>query len=178
MRLPRRFHENPLVVPSKVWIHQFDKQLSKNQLPAVIKKAIADQRKTGFPLLIFAPEIAKGKELSSIIRHYYPREKIGFVSSQTEDRLKIVEQFRSGEIGILISTTILERGVTFPCVDVFVLQANHRLYTSSSLVQISGRVGRSVERPTGLLFFFLEETNKAIDNAIKEIKLMNKEAGY
>lgn len=178
LRLPRRFHENPLVVPSKVWIHQFDKQLSKNQLPAVIKKAIADQRKTGFPLLIFAPEITKGKELSSIIGHYYPKEKIGFVSSQTENRLEIVEQFRSGEIGILISTTILERGVTFPCVDVFVLQANHRLYTSSSLVQISGRVGRSVERPTGLLFFFLEETNKAIDNAIKEIKLMNKEAGY
>ena len=139
---------------------------------------MAQQRQTGFPLLIFAPEISKGRELSSIISQLFPEEKIGFVSSQTENRLDIVQQFRNGELSILISTTILERGVTFPCVDVFVLQANHRLYNSSSLIQISGRVGRSLERPTGQLLFFIEETNQAIEKAIKEIKIMNKEAGY
>ena len=36
----------------------------------------------------------------------------------TEDRLEQVQAFRDGELTILISTTILERGVTFPCVDV------------------------------------------------------------
>lgn len=178
LRLPRRFHENPLVVPSKVWIKNLDKLLLKKRLPHVLNRSITRQRKTGFPLLIFAPEIAKGEEISSTIKHLYPDEKIGFVSSQTTNRLAIVEQFRGGEIGILISTTILERGVTFPCVDVFVLQANHRLYTSSSLIQIAGRVGRSMERPTGLLLFFIEETNQHIEHTIQEIKLMNKEAGY
>ncbi|MGZ7140633.1 DNA/RNA helicase, partial [Streptococcus pyogenes] len=54
----------------------------------------------------------------------------------------------------------------------------HRLYTSSSLIQIGGRVGRSMDRPTGQLFFFIEGSNRAIEKAIEEIKAMNKEAGY
>ncbi len=84
---------------------------------------------------------------------------------------------RDGELTILISTTILERGVTFPCVDVFVVEANHCLFTKSSLIQIGGRVGRSMDRPTGELLFFHDGLNVAIKKAIKEIKQMNKEAG-
>ena len=52
--------------------------------------------------------------------------------------------------------------MTFPMVDVMVVQANHYLYTSSSLVQIGGRVGRSMDRPTGLLLFFHEGSTRAI----------------
>lgn len=74
-------------------------------------------------------------------------------------------------------STILERGVTFPCVDVFVVEANHRLFTKSSLIQIGGRVGRSMDRPTGDLIFFHDGLNASIKKAIKEIQQMNKEAG-
>ena len=42
--------------------------------------------------------------------------KSAFVSSVTENRLEQVQAFRDGELTILISTTILGRGVTFPCV--------------------------------------------------------------
>ena len=106
----------------------------------------------------------------------FSREKIGFVSSVTEDRLEQVQAFRDGALTILISTTILERGVTFPRVDVFVVEANHRLFTKSSLIQIGGRVGRSMDRPTGELVFFHDGLNVSIKKAIKEIKQMNEEA--
>ena len=76
-----------------------------------------------------------------------------------QDRLRIVEEFRNKEITMLVSTTILERGVTFPFVDVFVLESNHRLFTKSALVQISGRVGRSKERPTGTITFSIRWHN-------------------
>ena len=128
--------------------------------------------------MLFAPEIKTGQKLASVLEKRFPDEIISFVSSQTENRLDIVEGFRNKYITILVSTTILERGVTFPCVDVMVVQANHRLYTSSSLVQIGGRVGRSMERPTGDLLFFIEGSNRAIEKAIAEIKTMNQEAGY
>lgn len=178
LSLPRRFHGNPLVVPQKVWFSKFDDTLKKNRLVPKLKKAIEEQRKSGFPLLIFVPEISKGQEFTKIMKKTFPEETIGFVSSQTENRLEIVEGFRKREITVLISTTILERGVTFPCVDVFVVQANHYLYTASSLIQIAGRVGRSIERPTGLLQFYHEGSTGAIEKAIAEIKQMNKEAGY
>ena len=88
-----------------------------------------------------------------------------------------VQAFRDRELTILISITILERGVTFPCVDVFVVEANHKLFTKSSLIQIGGRVGRSMDRPTGQLIFFHDGINRSIKKATKEVKEMNQEAG-
>ena len=178
LNLPRRFHGNPLVVPKKVWFQGFEKGLHKKKIPLILEKAIRKQRDSGYPLLLFIPEIQMGKDFMTILQNVFPKETIGFVSSQSEDRLQIVENFRQNEVGILISTTILERGVTFPCIDVFVIQANHHLYSSSSLVQIAGRVGRSMDRPTGDLVFFHEGSTKVIEQAIKEIKKMNQEAGY
>ena len=177
LSLPRRFHGNPLIIPKPVWLSDFNRCLEKSQLSPKLKTYIEKQRKTGYPLLIFASEIKKGEKLKEILQEYFPNEKIGFVSSITVDRLEKVQAFRDGELTILISTTILERGVTFPCVDVFVVEANHRLFTKSSLIQIGGRVGRSMDRPTGELLFFHDGLNTSIRKAIKEIKQMNKEAG-
>ncbi len=63
--------------------------------------------------------------------------------------------------------------MTFPQIDVFVLGSHHRVYSSQSLVQIAGRVGRSIDRPDGTLYFFHEGISKAILLAKKEIKEMN-----
>jgi comF operon protein 1 len=155
----------------------FDKTLEKHSLPYKLRQYIEKQRRTKCPLLLFVSEIQKGERLKDILQHTFPNEKIGFVSSISEDRLDQVQAFRDRDLTILISTTILERGVTFPCVDVFVVDANHRLFTKSSLVQIGGRVGRSMERPTGQLIFFHDGLNSSIKKAIKEIKQMNQEAG-
>ena len=177
LSLPRRFHGNPLIVPKPIWLSHFNRYLEKNGLPPKLKLYIEKQRKTAYPLLIFASEIKKGEKLKEILQEKFPNEKIGFVSSITEDRLEQVQAFRDGKLSILISTTILERGVTFPRVDVFVVEANHQLFTKSSLVQIGGRVGRSMDRPTGELIFFHDGLNQSIKRAIKEIKQMNQEAG-
>lgn len=176
LSLPRRFHGNPLIIPKPVWLSDFERYLDKGCLSPKLKAYIDKQRSTGFPLLLFASEIEKGKKLKEVLQKEFPHEKIGFVSSVTEDRLEQVQAFRDGALTILISTTILERGVTFPRVDVFVVEANHRLFTKSSLIQIGGRVGRSMDRPTGELVFFHDGLNVSIKKAIKEIKQMNEEA--
>ena len=153
LHLARRFHANPLVVPKMLWLSGVLKSMKKGKIPKKLDLLLKNQRNSGYPLLIFFPNIEQGKIFSMILQKKFPTEKVGFVSSQTEDRLELVEKFRKNEITILVSTTILERGVTFPCVDVFVVLANHKLYTKSALVQISGRVGRAAERPTGELLF-------------------------
>ena len=176
LSLPRRFHGNPLIIPKLVWLSDFERYLDKGCLSPKLKSYIDKQRETTYPLLIFASEIEKGEKLKEVLQKEFPHEKIGFVSSVTEDRLEQVQAFRDGGLTILISTTILERGVTFPRVDVFVVEANHRLFTKSSLIQIGGRVGRSMDRPTGELVFFHDGLNVSIKKAIKEIRQMNKEA--
>ena len=90
----------------------------------------------------------------------------------------IVEKFRKKELSILVTTTILERGVTFSQVDVFVCMANHHLYTCSSLILIGGWGGPSPERPTGKLYFFHEGLSKSMLQCRKEINAMNKKGGF
>lgn len=176
--LPRRFHGNPLVVPEIKWVSKIRQKIEKGKIPHDLLQLIKQQRQTTYPLLLFVSEIELGKQLKDILTKYFSKEKLGFVSSKTEDRLRIVEEFRNREVSILVSTTILERGVTFPLVDVFVIESNHRLFTKSTLVQISGRVGRSKERPIGQLLFLADGITKAMKKAVKEIKEMNQEAGF
>ena len=176
--LPRRFHGNPLVVPEIKWVPKIREKIEKGRIPYELLQLIKKQRQTHYPLLIFVSEIELGQQFTENLKKYFPKETVGFVSSQTTDRLRMVEEFRNRAITMLVSTTILERGVTFPFVDVFVLESNHTLFTKSALVQISGRVGRSKERPTGKLLFLSEGITREMKKAIKEIKEMNQEAGF
>ncbi|EHI69097.1 helicase C-terminal domain protein [Streptococcus ictaluri 707-05] len=146
-------------------------------MPKRLIQLIKGQRQTGFPLLLFVPTIQMAKELFLILKEYFPQEKMAYVSSVSEDRLSKVKEFREGHINVLLTTTILERGVTFPKVDVFVIQANHKVFRDNSLVQISGRVGRSKERPEGQLVFLHDGISRAMKQAVKEIRLMNQK-GY
>ena len=176
--LPRRFHGNPLVVPEIKWVPKVREKIEKGRIPYELLQLIKKQRQTHYPLLIFVSEIELGQQFTENLKKYFPKETVGFVSSQTTDRLRMVEEFRNRALTILVSTTILERGVTFPLVDVFVLESNHKLFTKSALVQISGRVGRSKERPTGKLLFLSDGITREMKKAIKEIKEMNQEAGF
>ncbi|WEV60957.1 DEAD/DEAH box helicase [Streptococcaceae bacterium ESL0729] len=173
--LARRFHGKPLVIPQNIWCHI---PWDLRKLPKKLISYLRRQRATGYPLLIFVPVIGFGQKFTAALKDILRQERIAFVSSLSEDRKEQVEKFREGQLDILVTTTILERGVTFPRVDVFILQANHRLFNSSSLVQIGGRVGRSMERPDGLIYFFHDGKSQAMNKAIKEIKLMNKLGGF
>ena len=55
----------------------------------------------------------------------------------------------------LLTTTILERGITIPNVQVAVVGAEQQLFNSGALIQIGGRVGRSADFPSGDFVFFI-----------------------
>lgn len=172
--LARRFHNNPLVIPKFQLVLTLSEALKGNKLPTKLKNQLKQQRLSKYPLLIFFPIIEDGQSFHDLLKNNFPDEKIAFVSSKTKARTNLIESFRNKEISILISTTILERGVTFPEVDVFVVLSNHRQYNASSLIQIAGRVGRSVERPKGKVFFFHDGVSLAMIKARSEIIKMNK----
>ncbi|MFC4652404.1 DEAD/DEAH box helicase [Lactococcus nasutitermitis] len=165
LQLVHRFHGQALVLPEFIWYTK-------------MMKLIIKQRKSKFPLLIFIPEIDFGKQFTQDLQKKLPNENIAFVASSSENRLEAVENFRIGKTTILISTTILERGVTFPKVDVFVIKAEHKNFTKSTLIQIAGRAGRAIERPTGLVYFFHEGKTRAMITTCQEIKAINKAGGF
>jgi competence protein ComFA len=76
---------------------------------------------------------------------------------------------------MLLTTTILERGVTFPNIDVAVVGAEDDLFSESALVQIAGRAGRSKDYPKGAVMFFHYGKTEAMFKARRQIQSMNRE---
>ena len=81
---------------------------------------------------------------------------------------------RADGLSILLTTTILERGVTFKHVQVIVIAADDPIYNTPSLVQIAGRVGRSADDRDGLVLFCYHKYTKSIQEAMKQIRMMNR----
>lgn len=93
-------------------------------------------------VLLFCPNIPLLAKMANFIQNTFSNIKLTTVYSQDKERLIKVENMRDGKYQLLLTTTILERGVTFEKVSVIVLQASHRVFNKSALVQIAGRADR------------------------------------
>lgn len=126
--------------------------------------------------LIFVCNKVGCEQLALFLQQNLKSYCINFVHSQHPKRRSVVEAFSRGEIDILITTPILERGVTFKDIDVYILDADNPLYDVASLVQIAGRCGRHPDFQDGEVHFYYHQYTDAIKAAIKQIKMMNKKA--
>ncbi|RPF54351.1 DEAD/DEAH box helicase [Aquisalibacillus elongatus] len=165
--IPMRYHEHPLPVPTFKRVHQLEKQLQAYELPKLILDWIEERK--GRRFLLFTPTIELAQTLSQSL-------SIPYVHSESPDRKELVMKFRTHQLNALITTTILERGVTFPSIDVAVLLADHHVFDEAALVQIAGRVGRSADDPTGDITFFYEQKTNAMVAARQYTRIKNKEA--
>jgi competence protein ComFA len=171
--IPARFHRHPLPVPRFEWSGNWEKKLAKGKLPTNIIKWIESRLSSGKQALVFAPKIASMEKILPILRKLHL--KIESVHAEDPERKEKVMKMRNKEIPLLLTTTILERGVTFPNIDVAVIGSEDRIFTESALVQIAGRAGRSADHPTGNVTFFHYGKTEAMLSAQKQIIMMNKE---
>jgi competence protein ComFA len=122
--------------------------------------------KTQKPILVFVPSIRLGKQLSLMLR-------IPFVYSGSQALETHIEHFRAHQTHVLLTTTLLERGVTFYGVQVLILEANHSVFSLSTLIQIAGRVGRDPKDPSGDVIFLCSKKSKILTQAIQDIQSAN-----
>jgi competence protein ComFA len=171
--IPARYHRHLLPVPRFVWSGNWDKKLAKGKLPLNIIRWIEARITSGKPALVFAPKITAMEKILPLLRKIHPL--IESVHANDPERKEKVMKMRKNEIPLLLTTTILERGVTFPNIDVAVIGSEDRIFTESALVQIAGRAGRSSKFPKGDVTFFHYGKTEAMVNARNQIIMMNKE---
>ncbi|WP_043965572.1 DEAD/DEAH box helicase [Anoxybacillus thermarum] len=172
--IPARYHRHPLPVPTFEWCGNWQKKWRKKRLPSCVVRWInehVERRKQAF---LFVPHIDFLQQAVPHLQQFHPH--IEGVHAEDPKRKEKVLAFRRGHIPILVTTTILERGVTVPNIDVAVLGAEQPIFTESALVQIAGRVGRSAQHPTGDIRFFHFGKTKAMLKAKRHIVRMNEEA--
>lgn len=172
--LPARYHGHPLPVPKMIWAGDWRKTMLKKTTQAVPVRHMARLLSSGRRFLVFVPNIDWMKQLEQSLREVFPDNRFASVSSKDAMRKQKVTAMRQEEVDFLLTTTILERGVTFRDIDVLVVGAEDPIFTEPALVQISGRVGRHPAHPSGEILFFHYGKSAAMKKAVKQIKTMNR----
>ena len=165
LRLDTRFHGHPLPVPV------VKKHLGIMKYYQLVQdlRSFSLQNK---PVFIFTPTIEICEKVHSVLRFLF--KDVRYVHSKCSDREQIIDNFKKRKFNLLVTTAVLERGVTVKNLQVIIFNADHVLYTSAALIQIAGRAGRKKECPTGEVIFIAGKRTKEMDTAIDEINRSNK----
>jgi competence protein ComFA len=181
--LPVRYHGYPLPIPKSIYAKEIWKKIACKKTISELNHFIGLVEKRKGQGMIFVPGIRQVHQVVKWLHHFYPekRDLIEGVYSQSSKRAKVISDFRNEKVIFLVTTTILERGVTVPACHVLVLGADHVIFDATSLMQIAGRVGRSASYQAGEVWFLATERTEAQKQAKKRLNDLNrlaKKAGF
>lgn len=117
-----------------------------------INNFIKEQVKLGRQAYIVCPLVEENEEIDAksvteLFEKYktqvFSEYRVEYIHGKLKQKEKdqIMEEFKNGDIDILISTTVIEVGVNVPNASVMVIQ-NAERYGLAALHQLRGRVGR------------------------------------
>lgn len=164
LTLHTRFHKHPIPVPMIKIMHNPAKTL-------YLVRKLQEYRKTKKQCFVFVPTIDLCDSLYLKVALFVPNGN--YVSSKREGRAQIIERFKKGKYAYLITTAVLERGITVKDLQVIVFDAHSSIYDAASLIQIAGRAGRKFDAPTGEVTFIADKETRAMVAAKKEIEYCN-----
>jgi competence protein ComFA len=152
----RRYHGYKLDVPKVKYL------FFKYEIKKFLKRHKEDL------VLIYFPTIKEENNFSKKLKtsHYV-------INSKVKNREELLLKLHDLKKGIILTTLVLERGITFENCHVIVYRADHNLFSWENLVQISGRVGRKKSFPCGEILFLANNKTKSIKKAIGKIKRAN-----
>jgi len=154
----------------------YNRVIRENQKLNLYKWLFAKIKETRKQAYVIAPliEDSEKTDLSSVERLYRelaslapPDLRLGLLHGRTplNERNVIMENFRRGEIDILVATTIVEVGVDVPNAKFMVVEDAHR-FGISQLHQLRGRILRNSEAA----YFIMVVPDKIGHDAYRRIK--------
>lgn len=169
--VPARHHGHGLPVPEILTCEP----IKKGELDGRIQAWLYEQGlKNKAPVFVFVPTIALGYEIEMLLQDLFGSGAAQFVNARDSERDRKREDFRKGAFPFLVTTTIMERGITVSGAQVLVLWADQeRVFDKETLIQIAGRAGRTTQCPKGKVLFVAAGITIAMDGAIKDICCFN-----
>ena len=137
---------------------------------------IEKQIKSGYQIFWVCPLIEESKKLdfSAAVKKYNYLskkfgKKVGLIHGalKKDERDKVLKNFLTGAINILVSTTVIEVGIDFPKANVIIIE-NSNKFGLSQLHQLRGRVGRGDSQSTCILLY----KRNLSANAKRRIKIL------
>lgn len=172
VRIPARHHGYPVPEPEEVLVGR------DVLVPPQAVQFAAESAVSGAQVFVFTPTVAAAEEAGRVLAQALgPSVTCSWSHSQDPRRDEKRKRFKMGDIMVLVTTSIMERGITVPRADVAVLRADFEsVYDQRTLIQMAGRAGRTTQHPTGRVRFFAARSSPAMKEAITIIRSMNREA--
>ena len=171
----RRFHGHELPVPEFRSLWNYRKSFNTKRIPEKLERWIKLRLEKNEPFMLFFPTIEMIRQAEPLFKSIH--NGIEAVHSKDEDRKEKVMKLRNGEIPGVLTSTILERGVTIENIQVGVVGADEEVFEASALIQMAGRAGRSSAYPNGEVVFFHNGISRQMDKARNLIISYNREGG-
>jgi ATP-dependent DNA helicase RecG len=123
-----------------------------------------------FPLIEESEKVdlkAATVEFEHLSTEVFPEFKMGLIHGRmkSEEKDGIMERFKSGDLQILVSTTVIEVGIDIPNATIMIVE-NAERFGLSQLHQLRGRVGRGADQSYCILIANLgwfDEHKKGLD---------------
>ncbi|WP_372869520.1 helicase-related protein, partial [Planomicrobium okeanokoites] len=144
-----------------------------NKIPEKLAGWVKLRLEKNEPFMLFFPTIEMIRQAEPLFK--WIDNGIEAVHSKDEDRKEKVMKLRNGEIRGVLTSTILERGVTIENIQVGVVGADEEVFLASALIQMAGRAGRSSAFPKGEVIFFHNGISRQMDKARDLIISYNRE---
>ncbi|HEX6972160.1 MAG TPA: DEAD/DEAH box helicase family protein, partial [Limnochordia bacterium] len=176
--IPARHHGHPMPVPEvfldRAWSRR-GRELARPPFERLREAAGSG------PWLVFVPAVATVEPVVAALARLFGGRVAGTHGRDPDGAAKRA-RLAAGRLRVLVTTTVLERGVTIEGVQAAVLFADEEwVFDSRTLVQIAGRVGRSGRAPSGRVLFFARRCTPAMRAAVEQIETLNdlaRRAGY
>ena len=153
---------------------------SSNKVSKIIKRLnnIIDKKLNAFWICPLIDESEK-LDLTAAVNRFEKLKKIfgnnvGMIHGKMdiEEKKEIIDKFKSKEILILVSTTIIEVGIDVPDATVMIIEESNR-FGLSQLHQLRGRIGRSDRKSICILIYKEKNLNEYSKKRINTIKNNN-----
>lgn len=184
--IPARYHGYPVPEPKFMKMSPFVKdrrgqRVLEPRVKDILKDWIINRKGQVF---VFLPTVKMIKNCETVIeravREISGRLDPGFISfSYAGDHLRDYKRdcFKQGSTRVFVTTSIMERGITVANAYVVVLNSDFEyIFDEGTLIQMSGRAGRSMEHPHGDVIFVGERVTGAMKGAREKIRRLNNEA--
>ena len=119
-------------------------------------------------------EAQAAEELFKEISSEVPKVKTGLVHGRLkkEEKDKVINRFRKGDIQLLVCTTVIEVGVDVPEATLMIIENPERLGLAQ-LHQLRGRVGRKADTDSHCLLLFREPLSELAKERISTMENTN-----
>lgn len=155
-----RYHRNPIPVPRCITIMSV---IGLFLMLRQIKKYEHENK----PVLVFVPTIAQTRQISRYLKIVSVAH--GIASSKCDHIHDLIDQLKTHQLSAIVTTTILERGITIADIQVIVFHGEHKVFSKETLIQIAGRAGRIQPYVDGEVTIYTCRKTQAIKRCIKQL---------